>query len=212
MKNCVIYKITNPSNHSYVGKTEDWNRRYKRYKSLDTKGQPSLHKSFLKYKFENHRFEILMQNVPKCYLSQMEIWWIAKLNTFNNGLNCTIGGDGGSHFHRKETKQKISKSKKGHLVTKETRYKISQTNIIKNISKGLNNPFFGKYHSENSIMEMKKSNEYRSVKVLCHQNNKIYSSCNEAAKDLKVYQSSIGQCINGKRNHTGGYTFEKINV
>src|ERR1035437_687437 len=113
MKNCVIYKITNPSNHSYVGQSMNWDRRYNQYKRLACKEQKALYASFLKYGFENHTFEILMQEIPETEINSMERLWISVEGTFGpNGLNLTEGGDGFKGKHSKETRQKQSNAKK----------------------------------------------------------------------------------------------------
>lgn len=56
-----VYKITNPIGMIYIGCASNLKRRFSRYKCLDCKSQPKLYESMLKYKFENHKFEIVEQ-------------------------------------------------------------------------------------------------------------------------------------------------------
>ena len=45
-------------------------------------------------------------------------------------------------------------------------------------------------------------------KVLCHQNNKIYNTVTEAAKDLGFARSSVSNVLTGFRQNLKGFTFE----
>lgn len=48
-------------------------------------------------------------------------------------------------------------------------------------------------------------------KIRCLNNNKIYESAQEAARQLNLYQGNISAVARSKRNHTGGYHFEYVN-
>jgi group I intron endonuclease len=104
----------------------DWDGRYNNYKNLNCKDQPALYNSFMNHGFKNHTFEILMQNVPEDILINLEKTWIYLEDTFNNGLNCTEGGEGApGHKHTEEYKRNRSEAMKGE-----------------------NSPWFGKHLSE----------------------------------------------------------------
>jgi len=99
-------------------------------------------------------------------LNEKEIEYIKKYNTFENGYNLTIGGDGGGLWILKKTdeekiniankkrektkgikfseehKKKLSESQKKKKLTEEHKKNIS------NAIKGENHPWFGKKHSE----------------------------------------------------------------
>jgi group I intron endonuclease len=112
-----IYRITSPSNKTYVGQSIDIEKRFKQYKRLACKRQPKLYNSFLKYGVENHIFEIL----EECFLGELnvkEILWKQKYNTVSEGLNCELFdiGQGPRSF---QVKDKISKSMTGKAKTKE---------------------------------------------------------------------------------------------
>lgn len=47
-----------------------------------------------------------------------------------------------------------------------------------------------------------------SIPVYCTTNNSVYKSATEAARQLKLDQSSITKCLKGKLTHTGNYQFE----
>ncbi|MGV2809928.1 NUMOD4 domain-containing protein [Enterococcus faecalis] len=54
-----------------------------------------------------------------------------------------------------------------------------------------------------------RSKESRSVKIKCS-NGITYNSINECAKLLNISSGSISETLNGKRKHTKGFTFERI--
>jgi group I intron endonuclease len=60
LKNCGIYKITNPRGRVYIGQSIDCEKRifnYLKYNKVGT--QKRLKNSFNKYGRENHMFEII---------------------------------------------------------------------------------------------------------------------------------------------------------
>jgi group I intron endonuclease len=112
-----IYKITSPTNKTYVGQSIDIEKRFKQYKRLACKKQPKLYNSFLKHGVENHIFEIL----EECSLDKLdikEIFWKQKYNTISEGLNCELF-DIGQGPRSTQVKEKISKSMTGKPKTEE---------------------------------------------------------------------------------------------
>lgn len=93
MKTGVIYKITSPNLSVYIGKSINWNVRYRKYKSFCCQTQTKLYRSFMKYGFENHWFEIIHSNIKEELLNELEINEILNNNSYYFGLNCTRGGD-----------------------------------------------------------------------------------------------------------------------
>ena len=87
-----IYKITNPKGKIYVGRSINLEKRKKDYSRLSqTKGQPLIHNSILKYSWEYHTFEIL-EICSLEELNQKEIYWINFFNCIEKGLNLKEGG------------------------------------------------------------------------------------------------------------------------
>ena len=121
-----IYKITNKVNDkSYIGKTNNIIRRWKEHK-YGHGGTSILSKAFIKYGIENFEFSII--DMQKCstikelnkQLSELEVYYIGIYDTFRNGYNATIGGEGISFYkHSEETKKRISNSNKGKVLSKE---------------------------------------------------------------------------------------------
>lgn len=86
-------------------------------------------------------------------MDELEIYYIEKYDSYNNGYNMTLGGSGSKGcFQTEESRKKISnkaKGRKGSMtgkhLTEEQRKKISD---FAKTRVGNKNPFFGKSHSE----------------------------------------------------------------
>ena len=96
----IIYVITNQINlKQYVGKTSfSLEKRFQEHiydshrNDEYTKHRP-LYMAFKKYGIENFSIKELEQ-VPDEQADEREKYWISYLNTYNNGYNATLGGDG----------------------------------------------------------------------------------------------------------------------
>ena len=93
-----IYLITNKiNNKKYVGKTtksikERWEEHLKDSKKEKCEIRP-LYRAIRKYGIENFTIE----EIEKCNiisLSEKEQYWIKYYNTYEDGYNATLGGDG----------------------------------------------------------------------------------------------------------------------
>ena len=151
-----------------------------------------------------------------------------------NGYNNDEGGNKGKFC--KESKRLLSEKKSGennpfygkkHL--EETRKKMSEAHKGKCV--GENHPMYGKHQSEETKEKNRQAHlkenlseetrikmstkakqrtglkNHRSKPVWCEELKEVRPSGKEWAKELKLVQSSVSQCCNGKRNHTGGYHF-----
>lgn len=136
-----IYKITNKINgKSYIGKTNNIKRRWNEHKW--GKGNTAiLNKAFKKYGVDNFEFSLLEERKFKSInelneiLSQMEIDYIAKYNTFKKGYNATLGGEGTiGHFVSESTRRKFSILAKERCKSEEYRKKLSDTMKGKHLS------------------------------------------------------------------------------
>ena len=121
----VIYKLKSPSGKVYIGQSIDFKSRLKKYKNNNKKsiGQ-YLYNAIKKYGFANFDIEIIETilldkdiKIIKDDLNTLEMYYIKKFDSFNNGYNLTIGGAGS--FKR--------------IVTQKTRLKLSEANKGKNI-------------------------------------------------------------------------------
>lgn len=90
-----IYKISNSINDKlYIGKTcTTLSNRWSHHISDYTKYDWHLYRAMRKYGIENFSIE-LVEECEDNKLNEQEQYWINYYNSYNNGYNMTIGGDG----------------------------------------------------------------------------------------------------------------------
>ena len=84
-----IYKITNPDNKIYIGQSINIENRWKDHRNINAKRKTKLHKSFINYGVENHKFEII-QECEKDELNHLEAFFIHKYDSVVSGFNTHI--------------------------------------------------------------------------------------------------------------------------
>lgn len=132
----IIYKWTNKINgKSYIGQTIDEEGRKKDH--IRGKYKCYFHDAIKKYGIENFDYEVI-ESIKESKLSEREIYWINYYDTYNNGYNLTLGGEGTrgfSHGFTNEVKQRLSETHKGlepwnkgktNIYSEETLKKIGQ--------------------------------------------------------------------------------------
>lgn len=113
-------------------------------------------------------------------------------------------GEKSSWFGRKHTKEelrKMSESQKGHVVSENTRIKMSDA-AKKRLQDPENHPLYGKHHSEET---KEKLNRKGCHPVVCIETGTIYFSIVNASKEVGVSATNISKCCRGKQNMAGGY-------
>lgn len=96
-----IYKIENLINHKcYIGQSIHIEERWKQHLTPSVYANPfkpfynyPLYRAFRKYGIENFNFKII-EKCSKELLNEREIFWIKQYNSYFNGYNQTIGGQG----------------------------------------------------------------------------------------------------------------------
>ena len=94
-----IYKIENNVNHKmYIGKTiYTIERRWYQHKinaKKDNYSHMPLYSAIRKYGIENFNISCVEEVSDISLLSEREQYWIKYYDTYNNGYNATLGGDG----------------------------------------------------------------------------------------------------------------------
>lgn len=98
-----IYKITNLAKESqniYIGQSSNIEKRWQNHLSDLNLDRP-LYRAIKKYGVENFKFEI----IEICLVSELderEIYWINYYDSFFNGYNLTLGGNGSGYDINKE--------------------------------------------------------------------------------------------------------------
>ena len=218
-----IYTITNIENgNQYVGQTIDYeSRKYNHFYNLNKNQHNNryLQNAFNKYEQENFKMEIIEENIKQENLDEREIYWIEKLDTFNNGYNLTKGGDGLRGYKlSEETKEKISKNQKDYSGENNPRYGVSLSEETKNKigEANKNNKYWlGKTHTKETKNKISKKRIKNKVakggknpnsKITKQEGEEIYNkyyNCSKTTIDklttkYQISSSVIHRIINAK--------------
>jgi group I intron endonuclease len=193
-----IYCIENIiDGKKYIGRGKNIIARWRHHRSdlkLNKHGNGYLQNVYNKYGEENLKYWIV-QECSKEYLLLMEIYWIAYYNSYRDdggGYNLTRGGESMSNASL-ETRQKISESQKGKIVSEETRQRISKSLVGR--FRGENSPNFGKTYSRESVEKGIKSKKGKYL----GKNNKNYGR--KASEETRRKQS---ESHTGEKSHIFG--------
>lgn len=137
----IIYKITNLVNFKvYIGKTKRTIEERFEEHILEVKYgiNRTFHNSIRKHGKKNFKIEKIFKCKSENQLNKMEIFFISKYKSDNIdfGYNMTKGGEGG-------------------LANEEVREKIRRTIIDNGICSGVNNPMYGRKHSEEAKLKIR---------------------------------------------------------
>lgn len=176
-----IYCFKNLINEKvYIGKAVDIEKRYKQHlRNIDNdEHQESIYLALRKYGLENFSFEVL-EECDAEKLSALEVYYIDKYDAYcSGGYNETKGGEGSVGYkHTMESKEKMSKSRKGRIIDDVWRQHIKEGsshhiawNNGKNLSKEhkekISNGLKGHKHTEESKKKMSENSENKRA-VLC---------------------------------------------
>lgn len=199
----IIYIVTNRINgKQYVGQTIQRfsQRKVDHLKKVRYNSPYYFHNAMRKHGPDNFKWEIIAEGdcSPET-LNLLEMHFIQLYDTFNNGYNLTLGGDGGTlgYRHTEKTKKRMSKAKEGKYFGKD-------------------NPYYGKKHSEEICKKMRGPRP--SIRGNKHPNSKCYIITTPENKEIYVdclsifieQQGDIGfkrlyNVATGKRKQYKGY-------
>ena len=193
-----IYKITNDINNKlYIGKTEKeniqerWKNHCKDYKKRQFEKRP-LYRAMNKYGIEHFHIEEIEYVAPNQDLEERETYWINYYNTYHNGYNATLGGDG---KHYLDYDLIISTYKTNYNCSKTAKIiGCSKDAVIDVVKKYGFSPQGGKANSIPVVQLDKKTNQILN----------IFPSAVEAEKATGI-QNHINAVCKGKRQSAGGF-------
>ena len=142
-----------PTRKKYIGKTKNEYHRKKRHEHNVRKGIVSkFYNAVRKYGWESFVYGIINE-VEFEILNEREIFYISKFDTYNNGYNLTIGGDGNTvpgelcrlrsresrlgKPRSEEFKQKLREALLGRPRSEEVKQKLREANLGKKWSEEL---------------------------------------------------------------------------
>ena len=205
-----IYQILNTvTNKSYIGQTKRLpHQRFNGHiKAAKAATEPSgIQAALRKYDIEVFEFYILAE-APQEELNDLEMYYIQKYDTYHNGYNQTLGGEGSSTVD---------------LNDAEVIAKYQEIGNIKKVAK-----FFGTYdapisnilHRNNITLNHKTPDVKKKIRII--ELSKDFDSIKACAEWLiaKGYsnaatthaaQSGISRVLNGVRKSYVGFTFETL--
>lgn len=230
MKKSGIYKIINLINgRFYIGSSVDLDGRFRYHITMLNKNKHiniKLQRAWNKYGQNNFIFHII-EFCPSSKCLELEQFYLDSIiGSYNIATNASAPMT--NRRHNQKTLNKLKGRKcwnKGIKRTEDEKLLMSKNRKLayqnmdpktiemwkQKISQNSNKYWANKKLPE----EMKQKISYfwknkNNFNLLCEQNNKIYSTQLDAAKDLKIKQGHISEHLNGKRVSASGYTFKKV--
>ena len=158
----IIYRFTcKLNNKSYIGQTIRPERRYKDH--CKAEGDSYIHNAIRTHGLENFEY-VVQENIEandpvelKHTLNEREQYWISYYDSYNNGYNNTIGGDGSAFWkHSGDHKRFASYAFLGKRHTDETKSILSEKAKIR-LSDPTKNGMYGKHHTDEAKQKMREA-------------------------------------------------------
>lgn len=199
----IIYKVTNfLTKKIYIGKTSKSldSRKKEHLKNVKSNKKTKFYNAIRKYGDELFLWEILTVCENEETLNKMEIFFITDYDSFKNGYNSTLGGDGGDTISMKSKEQKKNQgAKKGNIPWNKgaDMKKLGYTFYVGRKSRN--------QHTEEEKNKLsftiKNSKKYReglknrthgmSKKVIRENDNKIWNTIKECSEEIGVEKGKV---------------------
>lgn len=202
----IIYRWTNKVNgKKYVGQTIHPEKRYQQHKRGEKADSQIIDRAILKYGAENFDYTVLLtihadtREELRGLLDEAEIALIRLEQSYYKtglGYNMTLGGLSRGNFeHTEETKIKLSRMKKGRLLSEAAK---------RNIAEGHRGLKLSEQHKA-SLQKAHKA-DMKHVRQLTVNGVLIaeYDSIKAAEGTTGINRGGISACINGRQQHTTG--------
>lgn len=202
----IIYKWTNKKNcKKYIGQTIHPDKRYQQHKRGERADSQIIDRAILKYGAKNFDYTVLLtihadtREELRRLLDEAEIALIRLEQSYYKtglGYNMTLGGmTRGSYNHTEETRQKLSKMKKGKKLSEAAK---------RNIAEGHRGLKLTELHKANlqaaHKADMKHVRQFTVDGVLIAE----YDSIKAAERTTGINRGGISACINGRQQRTTG--------
>lgn len=159
-----IYKISNKINNKvYIGKTnrtveKRWREHRRSYNKQRNEKRP-LYNAMRLYGIDNFFIETIEQ-VDYSVVNEREQYWINYYNSYNDGYNATIGGDGSSYLNYELVKKYYDNDNTPMEISKKLNYNVdSVRDILHNLGYTNLREKSNLKHSKNIVMIDPTTNE-----------------------------------------------------
>lgn len=215
------------NSRAYVGQTQHLSiRKQQHITSLQNNQHYNTHLQHAWNKYGDNNFQwVILELCPVECLDEREIYWIDYYNSFENGFNQTLGGDGKRGYHESET------TKFKHAEATRKSWTSERRETQRQRMTGSNNPMFGRYgelnpaygrncsgecggmygkhhtdisNEKNRQAHLGKKNA-NSKAVICVETQKLFYSQGEAGRIMNCDSSTINKCCRGVKKTAGGY-------
>ena len=191
----IIYKATSKtSGKSYIGKTTNTLKQRigeHNRKSIKSKHTNHFHNAIKKYGKDDFIWEILDTCDSEVELNLLEIKYIKLHNTYGNGYNLSLGGEGQTGYkYTGEHSKKMSESMKKAYEEgrKKSVFDTMTEESIKKIREGAS-----KWAKEITIGEKNgMGGKGKKIKI----DGKIFNNMREAAEEFNVHKKTIQYRLN----------------
>lgn len=186
-----IYKITNKiNNKSYIGQSINIEHRWKEHLSRidDKQFDYAIYNAFRKYGIENFNFEIIEQ-CKENELNDKEIYWIDYYNSYYDGYNMNLGGNGLRYDYDFLVKTYLECKS----LEKAAKKCGCHWNTIRNAVIAL---------GEQTRFNNNQERPIKSINPATGDIVKTYVSLSQAAKDINVTEANFIRCLKEPYNHS----------
>ena len=205
----VIYLVINKINNKiYVGQTVgSFQDRYKGDIAKNTHNE-HLRRSIEKYGIDNF---YIVEEYKVAYsqeeLDYLEDWYITVYDTMNPSMGYNKRGGGSRGKWSEESKQKMSENRKGRIITKEHRQKLSIA------FSGENHPFYNKKLTDEhkrKIQYYQRNVRAKNVVMICKETDLpilVFETCKDTNLffNKKNVHPSVCKVCKGKLKSAQGY-------
>lgn len=207
-----IYKIENTINHKlYIGQTHlsiyDRFKKHKEAAKEERTQHLKLYKAFKKYGTENFVVS-LIEECDDSLLGERETYWINYYDTYHNGYNMTLGGEGTIYY---DVAQILSLYNQGCTFQEiSNKLSCSKQTVLYNLKNHISSEEIKNRADIARSTTNKKNNKFKHGVVMYNlQGEKIneFDSLAEACRQTHISTTEIASVCNLKRFTTHNYSF-----
>ena len=194
-----IYKITNKINKKvYIGQSININARWKEHLNNAQTKDNVIYKAMRKYGIENFVFEIV-ELCSEYLLDEREKYWIQYYDSYNNGYNMSLGGEGRKYDY----KYLVSKYQQLGTIEKTAKECGCHAHTVSSALKAYNiTPNTNSLGIQRPIKQI----DPKTLQVIA-----TYNSIADAAKAMGVNNNAaISKVLSGKMNLAYGYIWKDL--